>query len=246
MPEELTAKRFAERLEAHRSPEEKDKLQRYFKTGEGEYGEGDVFIGVRMGQIFELAKEFMELPVEELEELLASEVHEVRAGAVSIMQQLARRKRTPQHRRRILYELYLRRHDRINNWDLVDLGAIHVVGGYLYDDDQPRDVLYELARSASPWERRTAIVATAYFIRQDDLDDTFRIAELLLGDDHDLVHKATGWMLRAAGDSDRARLRSFLDLHAPTMPRTMLRYAMEHLDKDLRDHYRGMKATARG
>jgi 3-methyladenine DNA glycosylase AlkD len=244
MPEELTAKRFVERLEAHRSPEEKEKLQRYFKTGKGEYGEGDVFIGVRMGRIFELAKEFLELPTGELEELLDSPVHEVRAGAVSIMDKHARRKRTPEGRRRDLYELYLRRTDRINNWDLVDLGAPYVVGGYLYEYGQSRDVLYELARSRSPWERRTAIVATGYFIRQGDLDDTFRIAEVLLGDDHDLVHKATGWMLRAAGDSDRAKLLGFLDRHAATMPRTLLRYALEHLDKGLRDHYRGMTAES--
>lgn len=114
-----------------------------------------------------------------------------------------------------------------------------MVGGYLFD--KPRDVLFELARSESVWERRTAIVSTGYFIRQGDVADTFRIAELLLSDDHDLIHKATGWMLREAGKRDRKRLLGFLDRHAGVMPRTALRYAIEHLDKDQRTHYLGMK-----
>ena len=129
--------------------------------------------------------------------------------------------------------------DRINNWDLVDRAAPYVVGGYLFD--KPRDILYELARSSNIWERRTSIVSTYYFIRQGELDDTFRIAELLLNDDQDLIHKATGGWLREAGKKDRQRLLSFLDHYAATMPRTALRYAIEHLEKDQRDHYLGIK-----
>ena len=239
MPEIPSAKRFVEALEAYRSPDELEKLRRYFKTGEGQYGEGDVFMGVRLGQVFELAREFIEMPPEELERLLESPIHEVRAGALSIMDKQARRKKTTPERRKELYDLYLRRHDRINNWDLVDVCAIHVIGGYLAD--RPRTVLYKLARSKNMWERRTAIVSTAYFIRQRDLDDTFNIAELLLKDKEDLVHKATGWMLRFAGDKDRARLLSFLDKHAATMPRVMLRYAIEKFDKKQRDHYLSLK-----
>ncbi len=242
MPESLSAERFVKELEAHRSPEEAKKYLRYFKTGEGEYGEGDEFMGVRMGQVFALAKEFIEMPPQEIEELLESRVHEVRAGALSIMDKQGRRKKTPENRRKKLFDLYLRRMDKINNWDLVDLGAPYVVGRYLFD--KPRDVLYELARSENLWERRTAIVSTSYFIRQGDVADTFEIAEMLLEDKHDLIHKATGGWLREAGRKDRQRLLSFLDRHATTMPRTALRYATVHLDREQRTHYLNMKKSA--
>lgn len=222
-----------------RSAAEREKLQRYFKSGAGEYGEGDKFIGVRMGQVFALAKKFMELQPAEIEKLLESPIHEVRAGAVSIMDFQARDKKTSVARRKELFDLYLRRHDRINNWDLVDRSAPHVVGGYL--SDKRRKVLYRLARSKNVWERRTAIVSTWYFIRKGDIDDTFKLAELLLDDDHDLIHKAAGGWLREAGKRDRQRLLSFLDAHASRMPRTYLRYATEHLDKKTRDHYLGLR-----
>ncbi len=234
-----TARRFVEELETYRSPEEREKYRRYFKTGEGQYGEGDEFMGVRMGQVFALAKDFISMPPEEIERLLESPIHEARAGAMSIMDKQGRRKKSPEGRRKELFDLYLKRTDRINNWDLVDLGAPYVVGGYL--SDKPRDVLYELARSENMWERRTAIVATSYFIRQGDVDDTFRIAEVLLDDQEDLIHKAAGGWLREAGKRDRRRLRAFLDGHAAAMPRTMLRYATEHLDKEERKYYLSMK-----
>lgn len=239
MPASMSAEQFIERLEAHRSPDEQQKIQRYFKTGAGEYGEGDEFIGVKMGQVFALAKEFIEMPPGEIEKLLESPIHEARVGAVSVMDWQARRKKTPESRRKELFDLYLRRHDRINNWDLVDRSAPSVIGGYLFD--KPRDILYRLARSDNVWERRTAIVSTAYFIKQGALDDTFQIAELLLNDDHDLIHKAIGGWLREAGKQDRQRLLRFLDKHAATMPRTTLRYAIEHLDQEQRQHYLGMK-----
>jgi 3-methyladenine DNA glycosylase AlkD len=155
------------------------------------------------------------------------------------MDKQARSKKTSRERRKELYDLYMRRIDRINNWDLVDVCAPYVVGGYLYD--KPRDILYTLARSTNMWERRTAIVSTAYFIGQGDVGDTFRIAEMLLGDGEDLVHKATGGWLRAAGTRDRRKLLDFLDLHAAAMPRTALRYAIEHLDPEQRAHYLGRK-----
>jgi 3-methyladenine DNA glycosylase AlkD len=233
-----TAERFVHELSDHQSDEELRKIKRYFKSGNGQYGQGDVFLGVRMGDVFKLAKQFIEMPPEEIERLLESPLHEVRAGGCSIMAKQAARKRTPESRRADLYALYLRRHDRINNWDLVDLAARDVVGAYLAD--RPRDVLHELARSENLWERRTAIVATSYFIRDGELDDTFAIAELLLGDDEDLIHKAVGGWLREAGKKDRPRLLTFLDEHAAAMPRTMLRYAMEHLDSELRAQYRAL------
>ena len=239
MAKDAKAEWFVERLVAHRSPEQREKYRRYFKLGEGEYGEGDEFVGVRMGQVFALAKEFIEMPPEEIEKLLESPIHEVRAGGLSIMDKQARRKRTPESRRKELFDLYMRRTDRINNWDLVDVACPYVVGGYL--SNKPRDVLYELARSENMWERRTAIVSTYFFIRQGDVDDTFRIAKVLLDDQEDLIHKAVGGWLRAAGKKDRGRLRAFLDGNAATMPRTMLRYAIEHLDEEERKHYLSMK-----
>ena len=141
-----------------------------------------------MKHVFELSKEFKEMPLGEIEMLLESQIHEVRAGGVKIMAYQAASKTTPEGRRSEVFELYLRRHDRINDWDLVDLGAWDVVGRYLVD--KPREVLYQLARSTNVWERRTAILATLYFVRQGDLDDTFRIANELVNDDHDLVQKA--------------------------------------------------------
>ncbi len=230
----MTAEQFIQQLEAHRSSEELKKIQRYFKAG-------DEFMGVRMGQVFELAKIFIDLPPAEIEKLLDHPLHEVRAGGLSIMDKQARLKKTPASRRQELFDLYLRRHDRINNWDLVDVACIYVVGGYLFD--KPRAILYQLARSENLWERRTAIVSTAYFIKQGDLDDTFKIAEILLHDPEDLIHKPVGGWLRAAGGQDRPRLLRFLDQHAATMPRTALRYAIEHLDLDQRRHYMNLKMT---
>ena len=199
----------------------------------------DAIIGVRMGQIFALAKEFMDMPLPEVEKLLESNIHEVRVGAVSIMDFQARSKKTSNERRKELFDLYIKRHDRINTWDLVDRSAIYVVGSYLFD--KPRKVLYKLARSKSMPERRTAIVATLYFIGKGDVDDAFKLAEMMLHDQEDLIHKANGWALRFAGDKDRPQLINFLDKHAASMPRVTLRYALEHFDKTQRDHYLSAK-----
>jgi 3-methyladenine DNA glycosylase AlkD len=194
-----------------------------------------------MGQVFAAAKEFIEMPTGEIEKLLESSIHEVRAGAVSIIDKQARNKKTSAAQRKEIYDLYMRRHDRINNWDLVDLGCLYMVGSYLFD--KPRNILYKLAKSNNIWKRRTAIVSTAYFIRKKDVSDTFKIAEILVRDKEDLVHKGTGWMLRFAGDTDRPKLLDFLDTHAAKMPRTLLRYSIEKLNKKQRDHYMGMKAA---
>lgn len=239
MAMEMTAKQFVKKLEALRSATELKKIQRYFKSGEGQYAEGDKFIGVHMGQIFALAKEFMEMPPSEIAKLLESPIHEVRVGAVSIMDWQARSKKISAERRKELFDLYIKRHDRINNWDLVDRSAPYVVGGYLFD--KPRAILYKLAASKNMWKRRTAIVSTFYFIRKGEIDDTFKIAEMLLNDKEDLIHKAAGGWLREAGKKDRQSLLRFLDKYAATMPRTFLRYAIEHLDKKQREHYLSMK-----
>lgn len=203
----------------------------------------DDYRDVGMGQIFGLARELMDMPPSEIERLLESPIHAVRVGAVSVMDWQARDRKTPAARRQELFELYLRRHDRINTWDLVDRSAIWVVGEYL--TDKPRDPLYQLAASAEPMERRTAILSTAAFIRRGQLDDTFEIAEILVDDPEDTVHKAVGWMLREAGKRDPGRLAAFLEAHAATMPRVMLRYAIEKLEKPERDRYLAMRSATR-
>jgi 3-methyladenine DNA glycosylase AlkD len=220
----LTAEAFVERLAALRPARRR---------------EGGRYAGIGMGQIFKLAKEFVAMQRAEIEKLLESDDHPVRVGAVSIMDWQARDRKTSAEDRRELFDLYLRRHDRIDTWDLVDRSAIHVVGEYLVD--KPRDVLDRLANSARPMERRTAILSTFAFIRRDELDDAYRIAETLANDPDELVAKAVGWMLREAGKRDPARLESFLEAHAATMPRVMLRYSIEKLDKAERDRYLAMK-----
>ena len=242
MAETLTAKRFVVRLKEHQSDEELRKIQRYFKSGESDYGHGDTFIGVRMGTVFALAKEFMALPPAEIEALMESPIHEARAGAMRIMATQYKAKKTTEAQRKALYDLYLRRHDRINNWDLVDLAAWHVVGAHLIE--RPRKILYKLAKSKSIWERRTAILATMPLSWRQE-PDAFAIAEILMKDREDLIHKATGWALREAGRKNERELRAFLDKHAATMPRTMLRSAIERFDKTTKAHYMGLaKAKA--
>ena len=236
---ELTAKKFIERLKVHQSDDELKKIQRYFKSAEGDYGHGDKFMGVKMGTLFAIAKDFGEMPIGEIEKLLESPIHEVRAGAVSIMDKASRNKKISKERLKDFFDLYMRRHDRINNWDLCDLGCLYMTGSYLHE--KPHDILYKLARSKNIWERRTAILSTCYFIRQGDTTDTFGIADILVNDKEDLIHKATGWMLRFAGATDRKRLTSFLDKYAATMPRTLLRYSIEHFNKKEKAYYMGMK-----
>jgi 3-methyladenine DNA glycosylase AlkD len=192
-------------------------------------------MGVRMASIFTLAKQFEQMPLDELEKLLDNPYYEARMGAVSIMDFQARNKKTSAATRKQLYELYINKHDRINNWDLVDRSAPFVVGGYLAE--KSRAPLYKLAKSKNIWERRTAIVATYFFIRQNDIDDTFKIAELLVHDKEDLINKAVGSWVREAGKRDNQKLLDFLDKHALTMPRVTLRYALEKLSKKQKEFY---------
>ena len=196
---------------------------------------GSKIMGVRMSDIFKIAKEFQEMPIPEIAKLLNSEYYDARMGAVSIMDFQARDKQTPAAQKKLLYELYLKKHNRINNWDLVDRSAPYVVGGYLFD--KSREPLYKLARSKNAWERRTAIVATYFFIRQNDIADTFKIAAILVNDPHDLVNKAVGSWVREAGKRDEEMLLDFLDRFAATMPRVTLRYAIEKLNSKQKQHY---------
>ena len=239
---EMNAKAFTDRLMEMRSDVELRKHQRYFRFDPDHQPKDNYFVGIRMGDIFKLAKEYIAMPVGEIEKLMESPVHEVRAGAMSIMGQAAKAPKVPADRLKELYDLYIRRHNRINDWDLVDLAAYYVVGRYLAD--KPRKILYKLAKSKDMWERRTAILATAHFMMKlKEADDTFAIAEILINDKEDLVNKATGWMLRVAGGVDKPRLLSFLDEHAATMPRITLRNAIEKFDKPTRDHYLNFKTN---
>ena len=223
-----TAAEFEQRLQGLRPP--------------GAAGQDD-YHGLAMGRIFGLAREVQDMAPDEIERLLERPAHALRVGAVSIMDFQARDRKRPPDRKRELFELYLRRHDRIDTWDLVDRSAIWVVGEYLVD--KPRDVLARLAASERPMERRTAILATFAFIRRGELDDAYRIAETLVDDPEDTIHKAVGWMLREAGKRDGARQAAFLERHAATMPRVMLRYAIEKLDKADRDRWLAMKSRVR-
>lgn len=236
MSKNLTATQFLDELEDLQSEEELDKYQRFFTFEKEKQSVQDYFIGVRMEDVFKLAKKFIQLPLSEIEKVLESPIHEARVGAVSVMDWQARSKKITEDQRKQLFELYLRRHDRINNWDIVDRSAPWVVGRYLID--KPRDVLYDLAKSQNIWERRTAIVTTGFFIKQGEIKETFEIAKLLIKDQEDLIHKASGWMLRAAGDVDETQLLAFLEKYAHDMPRVQLRYAMEHLNKEQKEHFR--------
>lgn len=226
----MTAQEFIEQLRKLSTNEQRAKyLEQFNLTKENEV------LGIPMGKIFALAKENVAIPNDEILRLLASNFHEARVGAVSIMDFQARNKKTSDEQRKWLYDTYLRHHDLINNWDLVDRAAPYVVGGYLFD--KSREPLYKLAKSKNIWERRTAIVVTYFFIKNGDVDDTFKIAEILVDDPEDLIHKAVGGWLREAGKKDPQRLINFLDIYAAKMPRVMLRYAVEKLDPEQKRKY---------
>lgn len=234
----LKADDLKSELNALANDEYASTMQWFFKTGPGEYGEGDEFIGVKMPQIRKAARPYRELKFDELAELLASAIHEHRMSACVIMSERAKRhaKRQETSEAKNLYDFYLRRTDRVNNWDLVDISCRDVVGLYLLAIDDVRP-LRRLARSSSMWERRIAIVSTWSFIREGKLDTTFELAELLIDDEHDLMHKATGWMLREAGKRDEPALEQFLANHAHELSRTALRYSIERMPKERRAYW---------
>ena len=216
--------------------------QRYFKTGPGEYGEGDVFIGIRVPVTRTVVRQFKDLSTPEIVELAQSPIHEHRLCAVLILTSQFKRAKTVQQRAE-LFEILLMlvSSGHVNNWDLVDSSAPYI-GAYLLEMPDYSDLLLALAQSEDLWERRTAVMLTAALIRAGIYQPTLELCELLMTDTHDLIHTATGWMLRVVGDQDIAVLRGFLDTYSATMPRTMLRYAIEHLDKPERDHYLKQKS----
>jgi len=221
------------RLKKLANPEHAAVSQRFFKTGPGEYGEGDVFLGIRVPVLRKLAGEFKDLPVSEVEILLRSAIHEERLLAILLFVRIF--DNGGNDVKKDIYNRYLQSTEFINNWDLVDVSAEHVVGAYLMD--KSRRPLYRLANSKILWERRIAIMATFHFVKRREFSETLKISGLLLADRHDLIHKATGWMLREIGKRDLQTEEAFLKQHYKHMPRTMLRYAIEKFPEDKRQRY---------
>lgn len=204
--------------------------KRFFKTGPGQYGAGDAFLGLTVPQVRSIAKVYLNLEEQSLKDMLDSPWHKIRLCALLIM--VGKFKKADGDTRKQIVDLYLSKSDRVNNWDLVDLSVGQILGEWLIDKE--RSILYELATSENLWRRRMAIVATIAFIRRSEFDDTFNLAEMLLDDREDLIHKATGWMLREVGKRDELRLRSFLTEHYVKLPRTALRYAIERFPESER------------
>lgn len=207
----------------------------FFKTGKGQYGEGDVFIGVTVPQQRKLAKKYQTLLLTDIEKLLHRKEHEFRLTALFML--VLQFQKGDARLQKTIYDLYFRNTKWINNWDLVDSSASYIVGAHLYKNKKSTAPLERLAKSKDVWERRIAILATAYFISQNQFTPTLRIAAKLVRDEHDLIHKAVGWMLREVGKKDIAVLEKFLQKHAATMPRTMLRYAIERFPRAKRVYY---------
>lgn len=207
--------------------------QRYFKTGKGEYGYGDKFLGIRVPVLRKAVIQFQETPITEIRKLLKSEYHEVRL--FSLLLSVHQFSKGDALKREKIYNLYLKNTKYINNWDLVDSSAPYIVGVWLIDKD--RTILYELAHSNLLWERRIAIMSTAYFIKNDQFNDTLKLSRILLNDSEDLIHKAVGWMLREVGNRDIGIEEKYLKKHYKKMPRTMLRYAIEKFSKVRRQSY---------
>ena len=229
--------KLLETMLLHSDPSQVEGLSRFFKTGSGQYGEGDRFLGIKVPVTREVVKAcWRETGLDDLEECIASEYHEVRLAALLALVEIFSHARKNPEMQKACVDFYLSHTDRINNWDLVDLSCYPLLGQWLLDKD--RGILYDLARNGKTlWEERIGIVSTMTFIRNGQLEDTFAIADILLHHPHDLIHKAVGWLLREAGKRDKAALDAFLQDRYRTMPRTMLRYAIEKYPESERLSY---------
>ena len=212
-------------------------LQRFFKTGPGEYAEGDKFLGITVPQTRKLVRKYSHLTLNQVQTLFGSDYHEERLLAVLIL--VAQFKKADAELQQRIFRFYVKNKRYVNNWDLVDSSSPVIVGGFLRDKE--RTLLYNYAQSKNLWDRRIAIMATFTFIRVGDFSDSLALARILLRDSHDLIHKAVGWMLREIGKRDLTTEERFLDAHSSQMPRTMLRYAIEKFDKNKKQHYLGKK-----
>lgn len=232
----MTAEQFKAALQKYAVSEKAAFFPRFFKTGDGEYGAGDQFIGVTVPNTRLVCKEFKDLPLAEIEILLDSPIHEHRLAAVILL--VMQYKKASAEKRDQIFDAYMRaaRKGKVNNWDIVDSSAAYIVGPHEQDGD--RKLLYELASSNDLWEKRIGIMSAYWYVQHDDPTTTLELAKILLHDPHDLIQKAVGWQLREVGKRvDRKLLTDFLDKHAATMPRTALRYAIEHLPPGQRTHY---------
>ena len=218
-------------LKSKADPEQGRLLQGFFKTGPGQYGEGDVFLGIKVPEVRKVVKKYSDIELEKVEQLLHSKIHEHRLCALLILVSKFERGQG----RDVIFKTYLKNTKYINNWDLVDLSAHKIVGAYLVN--RPRDILYKLARSKSLWERRISIISCFAFIRSNDFKDALKISQILLHDKHDLIHKAVGWMLREIGKKDLETEEAFLKKYYKSMPRTMLRYSIERFEENKRQAY---------
>lgn len=224
------------RLKFFARPEKVSIYQNFFKTGKGQYGEGDIFWGITVPDQQRVVKEFKDVSIDTILELLKSKIHEHRLTAVMMLTHKFQKSDNDIQEK--IYKLYLKNAKFINNWDLVDSSAHIIVGGYLYENKIDRVILGRFAKSKNLWEKRISIIATYYFIRKGEYKDTFKICEILLNDSHDLIHKACGWMLREVGKRvNQKKEEEFLNKHYKNMPRTMLRYAIERFEENKRQYY---------
>lgn len=233
----MSVKKLREELIAAGDENKTQELSRFFKTSKGSYGEGDIFIGVTVPTNRAITRKYLHLSPTSLVELLRSEIHELRLSALICMVEQYKSKKTTDSRRQEIVDVYIENTRYINNWDLVDLSVYHIIGEYLLHRD--RNLLYCWAESSCLWEQRMSIVATMCFIRHEQYDDTIAIAEKLRNHPHDLIQKAVGWLLREVGKRDMNRLTEFLDKYYTTLPRTLLRYAIEKFPPHLRKYYMG-------
>ncbi|GHS92354.1 DNA alkylation repair protein [Bacteroidia bacterium] len=231
----MTAEFIFQELFSVANPEKARFLQGFFKTGKGQYAEGDVFLGIVVPQVRDIVKNNKGISFPEIQKLLDSEYHEARlAGLLFLVQQFKKSKK--EEERKKIFDFYLKNARKANNWDLVDVTCRDVIGGYLLNKGD-RDILYKLAESDNLWEQRIAIVSTWMFIKHKDYTETLALSEKLLNHKHDLMHKAVGWMLREVGKKDKETLTDFLEIHHKNMPRTSLRYAIEHFSPEEKAHF---------
>ena len=220
-------------LRSKANPKKAKILQGFFKTGNGQYGEGDIFLGITVPEQRKIAKNYKGLNLEDLQKLLFSKIHEERL--ISLLILISQYEKADITDKKEFFDFYLKNTSKVNNWDLVDLSAPNIVGNYLFEKD--KKILHKLAKSNHLWEKRISIVSTFYFIRKNQFEDTLKIAEILLKDQHDLIHKSTGWMLREVGKRDQKVLEDFLRKYYKQMPRTMLRYSIERFPEERRKEY---------
>ena len=235
---------FKKELRKISDPRQAKVLRRFFKTRKGEYGEGDIFLGVKVPDQRKVADKFQELSLKDLEKLLSSKIHEYRMSALFIL--IKQYEKANEQEKKKIFNFYLKNTKNINNWDLVDISAPKIVGDFLLDKYKEGDMstcrlLYKLAKSNNLWERRIAIISTVVFIRNNKFKDTLKISKILLEDKHDLIHKAVGWMLREVGKRDQKVEEEFLKKYYSKMPRVMLRYAIERFEEKKRKFYLGKK-----